>query len=68
MATPSINTKRSFRIDEFAARNSISRSQAYIEVKEGRLNARKVGSATIITLEDESTWLASLPAMKPSAA
>ncbi|MBB4378233.1 DNA-binding protein [Bradyrhizobium sp. SBR1B] len=57
--------KRSFRVDEFAARNSISRSQVYIEMKEGRLNARKVGSATLITIEDESAWLASLPQAKP---
>lgn len=53
--------KRSFRVEEFAARNSISRSQVYIEMKEGRLNARKVGSATLITIEDESAWLAALP-------
>ncbi|MCA1414468.1 DNA-binding protein [Bradyrhizobium sp. NBAIM20] len=58
--------KRSFRIDEFAARNSISRSQAYVEVKEGRLRARKVGSTTLITIEDESAWLASLPQAKPN--
>ncbi|MBR0974086.1 DNA-binding protein [Bradyrhizobium japonicum] len=60
--------KRSFRVDEFAARNSISRAQVYVEMKEGRLNARKVGSATLITIEDETAWLAALPAMKPSAA
>lgn len=60
-------TKRSFRIDEIAARNSISRSQVYVEVKEGRLNARKVGSATLITIEDESAWLASLPQTKSLA-
>lgn len=53
--------KRSFRVDEFAARNSISRAQVYVELKEGRLSARKVGSATLITIEDESAWLASLP-------
>jgi hypothetical protein len=60
--------KRAFRIDEFAQRNSISRSQVYIELKAGRLNARKAGSATLITVEDETAWLASLPAMNPSAA
>jgi hypothetical protein len=59
--------KRSFRIEEFAHRNSISRAQVYIELKEGRLNARKVGSATLITVEDETAWLSSLPPMKPSA-
>jgi hypothetical protein len=60
--------KRAFRIEEFAHRNSISRAQVYIELKTGRLNARKVGSATLITIEDESAWLASLPAMNPTAA
>ena len=61
-------TKRSFRIDEFAQRNSISRSQAYLEIKAGRLTARKVGSATLITIEDETAWLDSLPAMAPQNA
>jgi hypothetical protein len=60
--------KRSFRVDEFAIRNSISRAHVYIELKEGRLNARKVGSATLITIEDETAWLNSLPTMKASAA
>ncbi len=68
MDSPSLRTKRSFRIDEFAARNSISRAQVYIELKAGRLNARKVGSATLITIEDETAWLAALPAMNPNAA
>jgi hypothetical protein len=60
--------KRSFRIDEFSRRNSISRAQVYVELKEGRLRARKVGAATLITVEDETAWLNSLPAMNPSAA
>jgi hypothetical protein len=68
MDTQPTAQKRAFRIDEFAHRNSISRAQVYVELKEGRLNARKVGSATLITIEDETAWLASLPAMNPSAA
>jgi hypothetical protein len=60
--------RRAFRIEEFAHRNSISRAQVYIELKAGRLNARKVGSATLITIEDESAWLGALPTMKSSAA
>jgi hypothetical protein len=68
MNTQAIAHKRSFRVDEFAIRNSISRAQVYVEIKEKRLNARKVGSATLITVEDESAWLSSLPAMKPSVA
>jgi hypothetical protein len=60
--------KRAFRIEEFAHRNSISRAQVYIELKAGRLNARKVGSATLITVEDEDAWLRALPSMKSTAA
>jgi hypothetical protein len=67
-ATAQATTKRAFRIEEFAHRNSISRAQVYIELKTGRLNARKVGSATLITIADENAWLAALPAMNPSAA
>jgi len=68
MEVVSGQAKRAFRIEEFAHRNSISRAQVYLELKAGRLYARKVGSATLITIEDESAWLASLPAMKTSAA
>ena len=64
----STQQKRAFRIDEFAHRNSISRAQVYIELKAGRLNARKVGSATLITIEDENAWLSALPTMKSNAA
>jgi hypothetical protein len=60
--------KRAFRIDEFTHRNSISRAQVYLELKAGRLKARKVGSATLITIEDETAWLQALPAMKTTAA
>ena len=53
--------RRSFRVEEIAERNSISRAQVYVEIAEKRLNSRKVGSRTIITDEDEAAWLASLP-------
>ena len=53
--------RRSFRVEEIAERNGISRAQIFVEIKEKRLNARKVGSRTIITDEDEANWLASLP-------
>jgi hypothetical protein len=68
METVAAQAKRAFRIEEFAHRNSISRAQVYIELKAGRLNARKVGSATLITIEDESAWLSALPTMKSTAA
>jgi hypothetical protein len=60
--------RRSFRIDEIAERNGLSRAQIYVEIGQKRLNARKVGSRTLVTDEDEAAWLASLPQTKPSAA
>lgn len=57
--------KRSFRVEEFATRNSISRAQVYVELRARRLNGRKVGSATLITIEDETAWLAALPKLHP---
>ncbi|WP_063799726.1 hypothetical protein [Bradyrhizobium jicamae] len=60
--------RRSFRVEEIAERNGISRAQIFVEIKEKRLNARKVGSRTIVTDEDEANWLASLPQTKEAAA
>jgi hypothetical protein len=56
-----LKAKKSWRPPEFADRHSLSTSQIYEEVREGRLNARKVGAATIITEEDETAWLKALP-------
>jgi hypothetical protein len=53
-----------YRIEEWAARNSISRSQVYKEIHAGRLIARKVGNRTIITEEDAIAWRRSLPQMR----
>jgi hypothetical protein len=39
----------------------ICRSQAYSEVKKGRLKLTKCGRKSLITLEDARAWLASLP-------
>jgi hypothetical protein len=43
-------------VQRFADRHDISKSQAYVEIKEGRLHARKVGTRTVITREDEAEW------------
>lgn len=59
--------KWSFRVEEFAARHSLSRAKVYLELKEGRLRGRKVGAATIITVDDERAWLASLPTTATAA-
>ena len=46
---------------QFAKRNGIGVTKTYQEIKTGRLVARKCGSRTIITLEEERVWLQSLP-------
>jgi hypothetical protein len=51
------------RVGDWARENGISRSQAYQEIKAGRLIARKVGTATLITDEDGAEWRRSLPKM-----
>jgi hypothetical protein len=48
-------------VERFAAKNGISRSQAYKEITAGRLTARKVGSRTIVTREDAAKWRRALP-------
>jgi excisionase family DNA binding protein len=57
--------RRSFSIAEISQRNNIGRSTIYEQIAAGRLIARKVGARTIITDEDESDWLTSLPKSKP---
>jgi hypothetical protein len=53
--------KQSWRPAEFAERHSLSASFIYTEIRAGRLNARKVNTATIITAADEAAWLDTLP-------
>jgi len=55
-------------LDEFAAKNNISRRKVYDEISAGRLIARKVGSRTIITKEDAAAWRQALPKMIPATA
>ena len=43
-------------VEEFAEDNGISRTTTYVEIREGRLRANKVGSRTIITSENAKKW------------
>ena len=56
---------RKKRIDRsprgFADRNGISPSQTYIEIRKGRLKAKKMGTRTIITARAEQDWQDNLP-------
>lgn len=57
-------------VNGFCQTYKVSRTTFYEEVKAGRLRAIKCGHKTLVTEEDASTWLRSLPAMQaaPSAA
>jgi hypothetical protein len=61
-------TKRGFSVEEFCEIYDICRSSAYVEIREGRLKARKVARRTIIADEDAEDWFAKLPCVKTAAA
>jgi excisionase family DNA binding protein len=50
-------------IKSFCERYSISDSQAYEEIANGRLRAVKLGRKTLIPHQAASDWLAALPAL-----
>ena len=53
--------KLAYSINEFAETSSLSRTKIYIEIKKGRLKARKLGKRTIITLSDATAYFNLLP-------
>ena len=55
----------SFSVDEFARRNRIGLTTAYVEIRAGRLIARKVGRRTLVLAEDARSWRESLPKLQP---
>lgn len=54
------STKRGYRIEEFCQAYGICRSLAYVEIRRGRLKARKVGRRTLIAAEDAEAWFGNL--------
>ena len=54
--------KFTFRTREAAAAAGVSLSKLYMELRAGRLQARKMGGITIILREDLHAWLRDLPA------
>jgi hypothetical protein len=50
---------RAYSIREYCDPSGIGRSQAYVEIANGRLRIRKVGRRTIIAVEDAEAWFAS---------
>ena len=60
--------KRGFSVGQFCEIYGICRSLAYVEIREGRLKARKAGRRTIIGDEDAEDWFSKLPRVKAAAA
>lgn len=44
-----------------AGRLGICRAQLYIEIREGRLSARKAGRRTLVERSEQARWLSALP-------
>ena len=61
-------SKRGYSIEEFGILYGICRSLIYVEIREGRLKARKVGRRTVIASEDGEEWFSKLPRVGTKAA
>jgi excisionase family DNA binding protein len=53
-----------YPINDFADAVGIGRSKIYEEIRDGRLQAKKLGSRTLITAEAASEYLSRLPNAK----
>ena len=62
--TQHANSKRGYSVEEFGKIYGICRSLTYVEIREGRLKARKVGRRTIIAAEDAERWFSQLPRVR----
>ena len=56
--------KRGYSIEEFGTIYGICRSLIYVEIRDGRLKARKVGRRTVIATEDGEEWFSKLPRVR----
>src|SRR5665213_348988 len=54
-------------IQEFGRRYSLCHASVYVEIREGRLTACKIGGKTVILREDAERWVANLPRIKPAS-
>ena len=54
-----------YTIAQAAKASGAGRSTLYVEMKEGRLKARKLGRRTIVLASDLAAWLAALPTSRP---
>jgi hypothetical protein len=56
--------QRAMSIRDFCERYNVGRTKAYEEINAGRLQARKAGRRTIVTVDDAEEWLSRLPALQ----
>jgi len=59
--TPAVPHKFAYSIKDLVELTPLSRSQAYVEMRSGRLSASKIGGRTVILHEDLIAWLRRLP-------
>jgi excisionase family DNA binding protein len=57
--------KPTYSIPEFVETYGVSRSATYREIRDGRLNAVKVGRRTMIRATDADAWLRQLEFCRP---
>jgi excisionase family DNA binding protein len=63
-----MGSKRAYSISEAMHEIAIGRDKIYDVIREGKLRARKVGRRTIITDDDLTEYLQSLPCFPHEAA
>lgn len=49
-----------------ARRLGVSRSQFYLELRAGRIRARKLGRRTLVPRAEQARWLSELPLAAPA--
>ena len=68
-AQPALEPGRlAYPINDFAEALGIGRSKIYEEIRDGRLQAKKLGSRTLITAKAASEYLSNLPDLAAKAA
>lgn len=56
-----MSEKRLLTLRDFSERYSISRASIYRQVSDGRLRLTKLGTRSLVDVEDAEAWLAALP-------
>jgi excisionase family DNA binding protein len=57
MESSMATTKLTYSVAEFASTVGISRSQVYLEIKNGHLTVAKIGKRTLVPVSEAQQWL-----------